>query len=274
MHQGLEDWHFECGQCLYEHSILVPSINTRASHESLDETEREHGLKALRQNNFRKLLAEIPLQPGTDKRLLDVGCAHGWFLELASGKFDSLGIEPDEFVFKTTAKRGLPVREGYFPDALKETETFDVIIFNDVFEHIPDVSRVLESCRSHLNKDGTLVLNLPNTRGIFYRISKMLHKVGVGSFFDRLWQKGLPSPHLHYFNSQNLTQLLARHGFEKVNTGQLPTLRLSGLYDRITCTGDIGRIKAGVIWMIVAASLPFLKIFPSDIIYVVSKKLD
>jgi SAM-dependent methyltransferase len=274
MEPALEEWHFECQACLYESADLAPSINVEASHDSLDEAKRESGLKALRQDNFRVLLDKIRPEVAADRRLLDVGCAHGWFLELASQDFTAMGIEPDDLVYRSTLQRGLPVRQGYFPTALESGETFDVITFNDVFEHIPDVASVLQSCRAHLSDNGLLVLNLPNTSGAFYLLSKVFRRFGIPGPFDRLWQKGLPSPHLHYFNRKNLAALLERHGFNKVSEGSLPTIRLRGLYDRIACAGNMSAVKAGALWLSVALALPVLKLFPSDIIYIVSRKND
>ena len=50
------------------------------------------------------------------------------------------------------------------------------------------------------------------------------------------------------------------------------TLRLSGLYTRVSYTGNHSLLARVIIYAITALSLPFLKILPSDIIYVVSKR--
>lgn len=90
--------------------------------------------------------------------------------------------------------RGLPVRPGYFPDALTPDESFDAIVFNDVIEHIPDIASALDACNARLSENGLLVLNLPNSRGFFYRLSKIFARLGWRNPFNRLWQKDLPSP--------------------------------------------------------------------------------
>ncbi len=46
-------------------------------------------------------------------------------------------------------RKGLPARKGYFPDALDKKEKFDVIVFNDVIEHIPNIEGALASCFQH-----------------------------------------------------------------------------------------------------------------------------
>lgn len=184
-----------------------------------------------------------------------------------------LGIEPDVNVYNATAQRGLPVRNGFFPQVLSSSEKFDVIVFNDVFEHILDVADILNKCRSHLNPDGQLILNLPSSTGIFYRISKGLAGRGFKGFFERLWQKGLPSPHLHYFNTRNLSKLLQDNGFEVISTGSLTTLRAKGLFTRISYAGNHSLPIRLLIYILLIMVVPFLYLMPSDIIYLISKKV-
>lgn len=168
-------WHSQCPHCGYEAATLQVSINVPQAHMSIDEEAREASLKALRQANFAEIVdhARIYAPPG-GRRLLDVGSTHGWLLEAATPTFDVLGIEPDAAIGSKAALRGIPVRQGYFPDALDARERFDVIVFNDVIEHIPDIGSALCACHERLDPGGTLILNLPNSRGFFYRLSKLL----------------------------------------------------------------------------------------------------
>jgi 2-polyprenyl-3-methyl-5-hydroxy-6-metoxy-1,4-benzoquinol methylase len=270
--ESVQNWHFFCPGCEYEQSSLTPAINENIAHENIDEVARETGLRELRLNNFRILLSAIaPLKP-QGGRMLDVGSAHGWFVETAMGTYDVLGIEPDQTIFNQSAARGLPVRNGYFPQALLEGETFDVIVFNDVLEHIPPVIDILKSCHERLNDGGYLVVNLPNSNGLFYRLSRVFARWGYSGFFERLWQKGLPSPHVHYFNENNLAQLLEHNGFVMTVRGRLPVVSLAGLYSRISFAGKMNRLTKALIYCAVACSLPILRLFPNDIIYLIARK--
>ena len=273
MNNGLQAWHWECPKCGYENAELEPAINQTIAHEQIDEQSREKGLRSLRIDNFNKLLQAIVKNGQNSGTILDVGCAHGWFLEAAKNNgFEVLGIEPDLNVYKATSERGLPVRQGFFPGALSANEKFDVIVFNDVFEHIPDVEAVLAGCRAHLNAGGMLVLNLPSSQGVFYKLARLLSRLGFNGFFERLWQKGLPSPHLHYFNSKNLHRLLQDNDFEVVAAGRLSTLRLKGLFTRVSYTGDHSLPVRLLICLAVALAFPILLLMPSDIIYSLSNK--
>lgn len=274
LQQSLQPWHFFCSWCGYEKSSLEPTINQHAAHQHIDETARETGLRALRLSNFRTLLTAVEKLKPHGGRLLEVGSAHGWFVEAAMDTYEVLGIEPDQAVCAATIARGLPVRNGFFPDALLHDEKFDLIVFNDVLEHIPAVSDLLNVCHERLNEGGYLVINLPSSNGIFYRVGKVINRLGHAVFFERLWQKGLPSPHVHYFNTTNLALLLEHRGFQVMVNDRLPVLSLSGLYTRISYTGKMGRVSKAIIYALVAVSLPLLRVLPSDIVYLIARKAE
>lgn len=270
---GLAQWHATCPSCGYESAALQVAINRRPEAGGVDEEEREIGLKALRQENFREIVSLVRQHmPADARRLLDVGSAHGWFLETARAHFDVLGIEPDEVVGKRAAGRGLPVRHGYFPDALADGEQFDAIVFNDVIEHIPDIHAALRACHERLTPGGLLILNLPNSRGFFYRLSKLIARVGWRGPFDRLWQKDLPSPHVHYFGPDNLSRLVQAHGFESVLHTELPALRAKGLLERLRCAGNVPTLSLYAQYVAILCAIPVLRAFPSDIIVCMFRK--
>jgi SAM-dependent methyltransferase len=269
--KGIAPWHYACAACGYEGSSLEPMINDQQVHQSVDETVREAGLRAIRAENFRQIIGLIKASAAAST-LLDVGSAHGWFLEEAQKQFDSvLGIEPDKTVRDATAARGLPVREGFFPDALCPGERFDVIVFNDVIEHIPQVSSALSACAERLTDGGLLVLNLPNSSGFFYRLSRVFARIGWQGPFARLWQKDLPSPHVHYFNKGNLSSLVERHGFTLVNHAELPSIRLKGLAARIRCA-EPGAIAFVTQYLGALLVLPLTRMFQSDAIVCIYRK--
>ena len=270
---GLAAWHTACPSCDYQSGALEPAINEQRAHDALSESDRQQGLKALRQENFKLIVDQASrlAAPGALK-LLDIGSAHGWFLEAAGARFDVLGIEPDAAVGKAAAARGLPVRQGYFPDALEAGETFDVMVFNDVIEHIPDIQGALAACHERLNPGGILILNLPSSRGFFYRLAKLLARLGWRTPFDRLWQKGLPSPHVHYFNGENLAALVERQGFDLVDRAELPSLRANGLLQRIRSAGNINPLALYCQYLTILCAIPVLSVFPSDIIVCTFRK--
>ncbi len=269
---GLTGWHATCRACRYESAALTPAINA-PSAVAVDEDQREAALKALRIENFRTIVDYARQHVPTSRpRLLDVGSAHGWFLEAARDQFDVLGVEPDAEVGGRAAARGLPVRSGYFPDVVDHEERFDAIVFNDVIEHIPDIHSALAACRTHLNEGGILILNLPNSRGFFYRLSKLLARIGWRGPFERMWQKDMPSPHVHYFDPRNLRELVLKQGFTMVQTAELPALRAKGLMERLRYVGNATPVSLYTQYILIRCAIPILSLFPSDIIVSIFKK--
>jgi SAM-dependent methyltransferase len=268
---GLRSWHLVCSSCGYEGSTLNAHILNQTPGGDLDEVAREDALETLRRSNFQRLITAVsvltrktPARPHRP-RLLDVGCAHGWFLEQARAIYDVSGIEPDRDVAKETAARGLHVRQGFFPDVLGAHEYYDVIVFNDVIEHIPDINATLRACISHLVPGGLLVINAPNRMGALYRISKRLLRLGSSGAFNRMWQLGFPSPHVHYLDTNAVTALAERHGFTLLASERLPSVTISGLYSRVRYSKDVSPLKASFLTAAVAAAIPALTILSPDI---------
>ena len=271
---GLASWHITCRNCDYESAGLAPQINEKNLHARLNEGDRETALRALRVDNFEAILDEaVDFAPAGARSILDVGCAHGWFLEAARGQFKHvLGIEPDATLCAQALAKGLPVRAGFFPEVLEEGEAFDVIVFNDVIEHIPDIQAALAACAERLTPDGLLILNLPSSRGFFYKCASVLARLGVRGPFERLWQKGLPSPHVHYFNHHNLSTLLSKNGFFAVHYFELPALRVRGLMERLRFTGQSNRVILWAQYVAVVCAIPVLSMFPSDAVVCMFRK--
>lgn len=261
----LESWLLFCSACGLWRSTLGREDRLQESR-ALDESLRVSGLASLRDENYRRTLDALRrLGPLEGKRLLDVGCAYGWFLQAArAAGMDPVGLEPDPEIAAAAAGEGLPVWGGYFPDAVPPGETFDVIIFNDVLEHIYDLDGILAACRRLLRPGGLLVVSAPDSRGTLFRASGVLARLGRKGLLDRLWQRGYPSPHLSYFNRGNLARLMGRHGFEPQLESSLRSLQIRGLWSRLHM--DRRPSPASVAsYLALAAALPVLvHLLPSD----------
>jgi 2-polyprenyl-3-methyl-5-hydroxy-6-metoxy-1,4-benzoquinol methylase len=228
-------WSAECPGCGTWRSSLAPAINSAELHEPIDQAGRIAGFKVLRDQNNARILDEMAAEtPLRGKRLFDVGSAHGWFVEAAARRgMRAEGIEPELEMIDHARARGLTVRPGYFPAAISQEERADVISFNDVLEHIPDVDAALDACMHTLNPGGLLSVNIPSASGLAYRIATMLARVGLRGPYFRLWQHGLPSPHIHYFTPAALRRVIERHGFAVVRQRPLGSIRRQGLWARV-----------------------------------------
>ncbi len=268
MAKGLQAWHRICA-CGYEGSTLAVDIDVDGGREVVDEEMREEGLGPLRQRNFQTLVADLAQRVkgsgGRRPKLLDVGCAHGWFLEASQPHFDVTGIEPDARIAAIATQKGFAVRKGFFPDVLDSDERFDVIVFNDVLEHIPDIDSALRACAHHLNDGGWVVVNAPARTGVLYRISKGMARVGLPASFDRMWQKGFPSPHVHYLDDSSMAAIAANTGLRVSAIRPLPSMSARGLYARIRTDRNVSFAKAAGIASVLTVASPALSMMPADI---------
>lgn len=266
LHGRLESWLLFCPACGLWRSTLGSEDRLQESR-ALDESRRVSGLAALRDGNYRRTLDAVrQLGPLEGKRLLDVGCAYGWFLQTArAAGMIPMGLEPDPEIAATAAAReGLSVRVGYFPGAVPPGETFDVIIFNDVLEHIYDLDGILAACRGLLRPGGLLVVSAPDSRGFLFRASAVLARLGRTGLLHRLWQKGYPSPHLSYFNRGNLARLMRRHGFEPRVESSLRSLQMRGLWSRLHMDRRPSPASMASYLVLVAALPALVHLLPPD----------
>lgn len=263
-----------CKPCDYWSGDLAVSIDTAddEAEDAIDDQEYISSLDVLRAKNFGLILDELAKQ--TNNRtlsILDVGCASGSFLSLAAARgHKATGVEPNKMLCAFARKRGLKVIGDYFPPAEPFEHKFDVIIFNDVFEHIPDINSILKSCKDNLKENGLLILNLPNSDGLIFRIAKTLTTINVLGPWNRLWQTMFKTPHLHYFNYHSLNKLTQKHGLipvaEKI---EIPTIELSGFWSRLQLDRSVtSLVKNLILYAGVLTLYPIIKLSEKDTFFI------
>jgi hypothetical protein len=100
-----------------------------------------------------------------------------------------LGNEPDPATAPHARSIGLDVIEGYLTDAPSLQARFDLIAFNDVFEHLPDPKSAALASSACLRPGGMLLLTLPSSKGALFRIARTLSTLGFSGPLDRMWQR-------------------------------------------------------------------------------------
>jgi 2-polyprenyl-3-methyl-5-hydroxy-6-metoxy-1,4-benzoquinol methylase len=154
------------------------------------------------------------LVPPAD-RLLDVGCGRGGFgyaLRAASVPVRELwGIEPSPEAAADAEHHFDRVIIGSYPDCLTEDAgRFDVVVFNDVLEHMLDPWSALEYTRdSVLTERGIVIASLPNIR--FWPI---LWDLVVGGSWRYTETGTLDRTHLRFFTRSEMLNLFTTSGFE------------------------------------------------------------
>jgi 2-polyprenyl-3-methyl-5-hydroxy-6-metoxy-1,4-benzoquinol methylase len=242
--------YYRCERCQYMLSQELPGAGAEVV-----------GVDYVRKRNFTNICNIIKYKFPQITTILDVGCSHGIFLKIAGNEgFLTTGIEPDKETAQKTRIAGYNVLTGFFPTSEElEGKKYDAIIFNDSFEHIPNLQNIIDGIKNHLNKDGVAIINIPTSKGLVFKISSLFNKLGLHTMYDREWQTGFSSPHVHYFNEDNLELLFRNNGFEMRYTKKLLYYSINGLWDRLICKSSFFMSLVSWIVMVILYPLFVLK---------------
>lgn len=273
----ISNWTYYCAECNYWTAFLdrnIESYDDNVFKEPKDKNQTISFLDDVRIKNFSLILNYLSLIRKNEKlSILDIGCATGLFLKLAKKRgFEVLGVEPNTTMSRIAVKRKLNVRAGYFPRVLSKNEKFDVITLNDVFEHIEDLGSLLIDIKKHLNHKGILIINLPNSDGVLFRLGLILAKIKMPSLWNRLWQIMFYTPHLHYFNDTSLNLLLTKYRFRPISAKcDMNFISYSGLWRRVCVDTNQSKIKKLFIFISALFVILLLKLIKRDAFFIAYK---
>lgn len=153
------------------------------------------------------------------RRILDVGCAQGMFLDLVLERrgegVETWGVEPDAELALIARRRGHEVVNDRFPSAAK-LPTFDVIVFADVLEHMADPVRAMNTAASMLAPGGRILASIPNSR--HWELTGQLLLRGR---FDYTETGLLDVTHVRHFTRATSLELFGQAGLVDVTSSPL-----------------------------------------------------
>lgn len=273
LRQKVSKWNFYCQNCDYWYANLTPTIN-----EGIEigfDANYLSNLSNIRAKNFNIILKAIKSLCGDSLTILDVGCASGLFMSLAIQEgYKVTGVEPNMDLHNYVKARGFNVLCGYFPDILSEKDKYDLIIFNDVFEHIPDINKVLFAVKEHLTEHGILVINLPDSDGFIFQLSKILFLFSFKAPWERMWQTMFSTPHIHYFNKKSLDLLVTgKYRFTKISKSTpLNSFNTDGLWHRISVDKNMTLIRKIFLYCSTLIIYPLSLLLKKDTFFTVYQK--
>jgi 2-polyprenyl-3-methyl-5-hydroxy-6-metoxy-1,4-benzoquinol methylase len=184
MHQSyVDDGYFEGGEGGY------------SSYQAQEPTLRP---------TFRRVLAEISRRGMTGGRLLEVGCAYGFFLDEARSFFaHRTGTDYSAAALEKARGRADRLLLGGIGE-LAPGETFDCIACIHVIEHVYDPVAFLRRLAGHLRPGGWIVLATPDM-GRLWR-----------PLMGRRWPFFKIPEHVTFFDRPSLAELLRRSGLAEV----------------------------------------------------------
>lgn len=128
-----------------------------------------------------KNIIDIP----SKARILDLGCGSGDFIKTCNKLgYDCYGIDADECDFEIDC---LPF----------ENNSFDIVHFNAVIEHLSNPENILSEIKDMLKKDGVVIINTPN--------------------FSQDYRNFYNDPtHVKPYTEKSLQILMEMHGFKTI----------------------------------------------------------
>lgn len=143
------------------------------------------------------------------KNILDVGCASGWFLSELAKKFSGTsyyGIDTynDAIMHGKKLYKNLKLIHADGHNIPFHNGFFDVVICNEVLEHVMNPEKVLQEIKRVLNPKGHAIIEM-DTGNILFRFAwfwwtHVRHGV---------WENA----HIQVFNTEKLEKLIKKNGF-------------------------------------------------------------
>ena len=161
---------------------------------------------SLRLNFERRLDTISRLAKGLQgKSVLDIGCAYGYFLELATERgLRARGIDISADAVRH-AREVLHVHATAGDYLAFPRGSYDLITIFDAVEHLARPHLFVAKAAAELKEGGLLALTTGDIGSLNARLR------------GRRWRMIHPPTHLHYFSIKTLSRLLARNGLEVVH---------------------------------------------------------
>jgi 2-polyprenyl-3-methyl-5-hydroxy-6-metoxy-1,4-benzoquinol methylase len=214
--------------------------------------------------NARRRVRLLERHSGRPGRVLDVGCAAGFFLDEAKRRgWEAEGVDVSpEMAEWGRAQLGASIAEGTLADVTAAPGSLDAVTMWDYIEHAVDPAADLARSHELLRSGGILALSTGDIDSVVARVS------------GRRWHLLTPRHHNFFFSRTTLADLLDRSGFEVVQMSAPAALyslhhvvfKLEALLGIPRLRGLAARIAAGPVGR---AAIP-LNLF--DIVTAVARK--
>ena len=229
-HQGLRPRHrkavattvVQCGECRLIYADPRPVSERIAEHYDTPPEDywvaayfdEDPGYFQLQARSFDRLWRGS----GTP-RALDVGAGIGKAMDvLARHGFDAHGLEPSRSFYDRAISRGIPadhLRLATVEDVDYERETFDLVTFGAVLEHLQDPAVAIERALGWLSPGGLIHAEVPSARWLMARLLNLVYRLQGLDCVTNLSPMH-PPYHLYEFTPASFRRHGERVGYELV----------------------------------------------------------
>lgn len=153
--------------------------------------------------SYLKVLNEVLPRRSKEARILEIGCGNGFLLTalLDKGYSNLYGIEPSsDAVLHADKKIKDKILVDIFRDGLYKNETFDLIFFFQVFDHIYDPGAFLSACYNLLIPGGTILAVTHDIGSLSARVLKDKSPI-------------IDIQHIHLYTKEAANKIFSKSGF-------------------------------------------------------------
>lgn len=146
------------------------------------------------------------IQKQAQINMFEVGCATGFFMDLARQRgWETGGIDISEYAIKKAREKGLAASATTL-ESYQSEKKFDVIVMQDLIEHVKDPVDVINRAKNLLAENGLLLFTTPDAGSLWAKV------------WNKKWHAFVPPQHLFYFSAKNLGSILEKNGFQVIHT--------------------------------------------------------
>src|SRR4051812_8340747 len=119
----------------------LPREMQQHTYAIMDRVEDKHwwfvGRRAILESFMRGIVAKLK-KPGSELRVLDVGCGTGANLEMLAQFGEAEGVDVSDNALEFCFRKGLKAQKGLAEELPFSDEAFDITAALDVVEHLDD----------------------------------------------------------------------------------------------------------------------------------------
>ena len=149
--------------------------------------------------------------PVTAQKVLEIGCAAGGFRLNFPEQVEYWGVEPVSEAAEQARQKKIKVLCGTYDEVCDQLPAayFDVVVCNDVIEHVADPEAFIVSLKDKLAPNGVLVGSIPNVRFWGNLINLLVRR-------DWKYEESgvLDRTHLRFFTAKSFRRLMNNVGYE------------------------------------------------------------
>lgn len=205
--------YVQCSDCQLVYLKSRPALNTLSiiypSSYNPYQFEKKLGpfINILRNYVQKRKVKTITRYASKGAYIVDVGCGDGQFLSLLKKHGDTswklAGVDFSEHAINCLKAKGISTFQGRFEEINWKGEKPDIIILNQVIEHLDNPAAVIEKAYNILKPNGLLIVETPSIDGFDAKLFK-----------SQYWG-GYHSPrHWILYNEKTLQSILEKKMFK------------------------------------------------------------